>query len=108
MEKLKEYLPIVCIVLLSVVFLNTCGTKGKIKSLKKEVDQLETTVAAQDSIIAGTISEEKLVKYLEIEGLKTSKRNLYDQNYIIRTKVRPDDRMNEYDTEIKKLENTLK
>ena len=70
MGKVKEYLPIVCIVLLSVVFLNTCGVKGKIKTLKKEVTQLETTVAKQDSIIAGTVSEETLIKYLEIEGLK--------------------------------------
>jgi len=108
MEKVKEYLPIACIVVLSLVFLNTCGVKGKLKTVSKKLTQVETTLAIQDSIIAGTVSEETLIKYLEIEGLKTSKRNLYDQNYIIRTKVRPDDRMNEYDKEIKKLESTLK
>ena len=43
-------------------------------------------------------------KEIEIGGLKTSKRTLYDWNAVIRTTVRPDDRMNEYDQEIKKLE----
>ena len=108
MDKVKEYLPVVCIVLLSVVFLNTCGTKSKIKKLTKKIEILETSISVQDSIISSTISEKNLIKYLEIEGLKSSKRNLYDQNYIVRTKKRPDDRMNEYDKEIKKLEKALK
>jgi len=44
---------------------------------------------------------------LEIHGLETSKRMLYDNNVIVRTSVRPDDRMNEYDQQIKALEKKL-
>jgi hypothetical protein len=46
----------------------------------------------------------KMRKEIEIGGLKASKRTLYDWNAVVRTTVRPDDRMNQYDEEIKKLE----
>jgi hypothetical protein len=108
MEKTKSSLPIVAIILMSLVFFNTCGTKGKIKSLSKEVTKLEITVAKQDSIIANTVSAEDLKLIIEVEGLKISKRNLYDQNSIIRTTIRPDDKMNEYDEEIEAIEEKLK
>ena len=88
--------------------MNTCGTKGKVKSLSKQVEKLELTVEKQDSIIANTVSAERLQNIVELDGLRVSKRNLYDQNVIIRTKVRPDDRMNEYDIEIKAIEAKLK
>ena len=45
-----------------------------------------------------------LKKMIEIEGLKTSKRTLYDWNAVVRSAIRPDDRMNEYDAEIQKIE----
>ena len=41
---------------------------------------------------------------MEIEGLKTSKRTLYDWNTVIRTTARPDDIMNSYDEQITALE----
>jgi hypothetical protein len=41
---------------------------------------------------------------IEIEGLKASKRTLYDWNAVVRTAVRPDDRMNEYDAQIEKIQ----
>ena len=108
MEKIKQYLPVVAIALMLLVFMNTCGTKGKIKGLEKDVEKLERTCAKQDSTIKNTVSAEELKLLIELEGLKVSKRNLYDQNSIVRTKVRPDDRMNEYDEEMsvirKKLE----
>ena len=47
-----------------------------------------------------------LKKMIEIEGLKASKRTLYDWNAVIRTTVRPDDRMNQYDSEIEKIQNS--
>tara|TARA_R110000803_G_scaffold91516_5_gene158977 strand:+ start:182 stop:508 length:327 start_codon:yes stop_codon:yes gene_type:complete len=108
MEKVKNALPIVAIALMLIVFMNTCGTKGKVKSLSKQVEKLELTVEKQDSIIANTVSVERLQNIVELDGLRVSKRNLYDQNVIIRTKVRPDDRMNEYDIEIKAIEAKLK
>jgi hypothetical protein len=45
-----------------------------------------------------------LKKMIEIEGLKASKRTLYDWNAVVRTSVRPDDRMNEYDAQIEKIQ----
>jgi hypothetical protein len=44
---------------------------------------------------------------MEIEGYEISKRMLYDQNAIVRTTVRPDDRMNEYDKKIKELQEKI-
>ena len=46
----------------------------------------------------------EIEKALKIEGLKISKRTLYDWNAIVRTVTRPDDRMNWYDIEIDKIE----
>lgn len=108
MQKIKEYLPIVAIALMLLGFLQNCGTKGKIKSLKKSVDSLTNVVIINDSLISNTVSEDDLQLIIEREGLKISKRNLYDQNYIIRTTVRPDDKMNEYDKEIKLINKKLK
>jgi hypothetical protein len=45
---------------------------------------------------------------MSIEGYEVSKRMLYDQNAIVRTVQRPDDRMNEYDAKIKQLREKLK
>lgn len=77
-----------------LLLLNTCtscSTNKKVTKLEKRIDSLENTVATK--------------RDLEIEGLKASKRTLYDWNAVVRTAVRPDDRMNEYDREIQKLEN---
>jgi hypothetical protein len=41
---------------------------------------------------------------IEIEGLRASKRTLYDWNAVVRTAVRPDDRMHEYDAQIEKIQ----
>jgi hypothetical protein len=77
-----------------LLLLNTCtscSTGKHVIKLEKKIDSLETTIATK--------------KDLEIEGLRASKRTLYDWNAVVRTAVRPDDRMNEYDREIQKLEN---
>ena len=108
MEKVKEYLPIAALLLMIVVLFNTCGTKGKIKSLTKKVDKLEKTIEVQEEIISKTVSEDDLKLIIEAEGIRISKRNLYDQNSIVRSKTRPDDRMNEYDKELKAIEKKLK
>jgi uncharacterized protein YdcH (DUF465 family) len=61
-----------------------------VDKLNKEIQQVATKAEIDSA--------------MQIEGLRTSKRMLYDNNAIIRTTVRPDDRMNEYDAEIKKLQ----
>lgn len=95
MEKIKSYLPYVSFVLIFFIFIKSCGTSSEVNRLSKELK------ASNQKIDSLTI---KMRKEIELGGLKTSKRTLYDWNAVIRTTVRPDDRMNEYDQEIKKLE----
>lgn len=96
MEKIKSYLPVASFVLIFFIFIKSCGTSSEVNRLSKE---LKITNQKVDSI---TI---KMRKEIEIGGLKSSKRTLYDWNSVVRTTVRPDDRMNQYDQEIKILEN---
>lgn len=62
-----------------------------------KIDSLQTCINQKPS----TKQVQNLVK---VEGLRSSKRTLYDWNAVVRTAVRPDDRMNEYDREITTLE----
>lgn len=93
MQKLKEKSWLISLCLLVLMFMQTCSNSKKYNTLKKSLD-------AQNAKI------EKLAtkKDLKIEGLEISKRMLYDNNAIVRTAVRPDDRMNQYDQEIKKIQ----
>ena len=75
-----------------LVFFQTCNMNKKISKLEKTIQDVSLK------------TEEKINEQFKIEGLKISKRFLYDNNAIIRTSIRPDDRMNQYDEEIKKLE----
>ena len=68
------------------------------------VDQINLSIDSMNVNIDKLSTSSEVKFLLEVEGLKISKRNLYDQNFIIRTSIRPDDRMNEYDHEIKLLE----
>ena len=77
-------------VLLLLNMCTTCSTSKHVIKLEKKIDSLEMSVASK--------------KDLQIEGLRSSKRTLYDWNSVVRTTVRPDDRMNQYDQEIKDLE----
>jgi hypothetical protein len=77
-------------VLLLLNMCTTCSTGKRVMKLEKRIDTLENSVATK--------------KDLQIEGLRSSKRTLYDWNSVVRTTVRPDDRMNQYDQEIKELE----
>jgi hypothetical protein len=79
-----------------LVLLGNCGNrrnKKEIVDLQKEIDSLRMEIVKHPTH-----------KDLSIEGLKISKRTLYDWNSVVRTSVRPDDRMNQYDEEIKNLE----
>lgn len=109
MEKFKQNISYFTLVLLCCTFLYTCSTHRGVNKVTKETKALSSKIEKQDSTISKTVSEDMLKLLIELEGLKISKRNLYDQNAIIRTTVRPDDRMNEYDQEMaeirKKLEN---
>jgi hypothetical protein len=94
MQKIKEFSWAIVLFLALVATFQTCRTQKAVSSMKTKVDQVPT--------------REEVQRQIQIEGLRTSKRMLYDNNAIIRTTIRPDDRMNEYDLEIKKLESSGK
>jgi hypothetical protein len=93
MKKIKENYQFVIIGLLLILFVKQCGVNRDIDRINKSIKETNNKM---DSLATK--------KELEIEGLKISKRVLYDWNSIIRTTVRPDDRMNQYDQEIEKLQ----
>lgn len=76
---------------------NSCNNKKSISKMSKELDSLTVKVDECPT-------REEYLQDLQIEGYRISKRMLYDNNAIVRTAIRPDDRMNEYDEEIKRLQ----
>ena len=83
-----------------IVNIRSCGVQKEVRKVKQESIVLSN---ALDSLNDNTYSKEELDIRMEIEGYEISKRMLYDQNAIVRTTVRPDDRMNEYDQKIEEL-----
>ncbi len=112
MRKLKIQLekfmliPIYGIFMLSLIGgFRGCGVTKENKKMRKEIVQLSNQI---DSLRGQTYSKEETDIRFAIEGYEISKRMLYDQNAIIRTVIRPDDRMNHYDTKISELRKKLK
>jgi len=91
------YLMLFSLGMVSLNTCNSCSNSKKVAKLNAKIDSLQTSVNQKPSVK----QVEKLVK---TEGLRSSKRTLYDWNAVVRTAVRPDDRMNEYDKEIQALE----
>lgn len=112
MKKFLEKLPLITFGLLCCTFLYTCSTSrtsGKVaKENKKLILQVDSLKSEINVLIDSTITLSEFQLLLELEGYKISKRNLYYNNAIIRTKERPDDIMHEYDIEIEKLTKKLK
>lgn len=76
---------------------NSCSTSTQLSKMTRRIDALDSTTSTK----ASASETERIIK---LEGLRISKRNLYDQNAIVRTAIRPDDRMNEYDAEIDSIQ----
>lgn len=89
-DKIKSSGWVIAVFFMVLSMFQTCSLSRKVADLKKKAKEYPT--------------REEIITQFQIEGLRTSKRMLYDNNAIIRTTVRPDDRMNEYDAEIKKLQ----
>lgn len=107
LDKLNKFVVIAIYVLLIVTCINGCNSCSSQKEnmkLRKEVDSLSTQVK---DLTNQTYTKKELDTRMEIGGYEISKRMLYDQNAIVRTTVRPDDRMNEYDQKIKELQEKL-
>jgi hypothetical protein len=84
--------------LLLILMVQQCNNSSKIAKVEKQEKIMNQRI---DSVYTSDLK-----KMIEIEGLKASKRTLYDWNAVIRTTVRPDDRMNQYDSEIEKIQNS--
>lgn len=109
MKKVLENINYISLAILSCTFLYTCNSNRTLKKIHKDLEDIQyTQIESLNKLekIDSTMSDFKTL--LEIEGYKISKRNLYYNNAIIRTTVRPDDVMHEYDMEIEKLSKKLK
>ena len=51
MEKLKQWSPIISMVLLVLIFFRSCGTGSDVNKLKKEVQVLNEKVVSQEQMI---------------------------------------------------------
>jgi ribosomal silencing factor RsfS len=89
-EKLQKFSWAIILFLVLVITVQTCNTSKRVSAIKDKVDTVPT--------------REEISRQIQIEGLKTSKRTLFDWNSVIRTVKRPDDLMNSYDSSIEKLE----
>ena len=112
MEKFKKNIQFIILGLLCCTFFYTCSTNSKTNKLYKQNKVLTTQVDSLtnelNTIKNSTISSEELQTRLELEGYKTSARNLYYNNAIVRTKERPDDIMRQYQEKIDELTKKLK
>jgi hypothetical protein len=82
--------------LLLILFVQQCNNSGKISKIEKQEKIMNQRI---DSVYTSDLQ-----KMIEIEGLRASKRTLYDWNAVVRSAIRPDDRMNQYDAEIQKIQ----
>lgn len=96
MKFIKENLHVILLALFLISSVQQCTNSRRLAKIEK---QQKALVERIDSTY--TVSLQRAV---EIEGLKISKRTLYDWNSVVRTAVRPDDRMNEYDKQIDLLQ----
>jgi len=81
---------------------NSCGTTGKIQTLNKTIISLKSDMNYNDSLDREIASIER-----EISKNEIALRVVYDNNTVVRTTARPDDIMNQYTKDIKKLQEIL-
>lgn len=87
---------------------NSCKSNQSSKNNQTEIHKLDSSTNVLDSTIHSDFyNKRELNLRMEIEGLRISKRILYDWNAIVRTYIRPDDVMNEYDKMIELLQKEL-
>lgn len=98
MKFIKLHFEKMVLSLLLILMVQQCNNSSKIAKFEKQAKLMNQRI---DSVYTSNLK-----KMIEIEGLKASKRTLYDWNAVIRTTVRPDDRMNQYDSEIEKIQNS--
>lgn len=97
---IQDNFTIIVLIVMLLVFVRGCSERRDSRDLKQTVVELEGKV---DSLMLMGNKIDDLHTTIQIENLKTAKRILYDWNSVVRTVIRPDDRMNEYDREIEEL-----
>lgn len=107
---LNKYVILAIYILMFVSVLggcNGCSLSRDNVRLHKDVDSLTVQIKNLKAQQEQMYTKQELDVRMTIEGYETSKRTLYDWNSIVRTVVRPDDRMNDYDVKIKELREKL-
>ena len=112
MTRFSLYALYTVIILSSLNTCNSCTNTIGVDVMSNKIDSLEITIQKNNELMVskeyfGVLAELQNINE-EIEGLKISKRILYDENAIVRTFIRPDDRMIEYDEKVKILEEKKK
>lgn len=104
MKTLKEHWPIF-VAILFIFFMNKCQHSTYTSNVKKLTNANDSLMKVVSNL---SVKLENVQTTFAIEGLKTSSRMLYNTNYILLRKTRPDSMMNIYSLEIEKLEKQLK
>jgi hypothetical protein len=91
------------LVIAFLLMLNTCGHS----SMRKEIAKNRTEIDSLQSVIATQYTAQELDTRLRILSLEQEKSTLFNVNYIVLTKQRPDIRMNQIDQEIGELKKQL-
>lgn len=112
MKKLLDFLNkygILILILLGIVIVfNTCGSKGTVVTQSRRIDKVEKALKSLDSTLATKISSEKMNILLQINAMEIAREVVYTNNAIVRTTIRPDDAINNYNNQIKELQEKLK
>jgi SNF family Na+-dependent transporter len=108
-EWLHSYGIIVLLVLFLFGFMQTCNNRRQVEKVTKETKAVQSELDSLTKIINGgyVVQKDELKLMLEIKNLESAKMVLYDWNTVVRTVVRPDDRMHWYDQQIQKCEDQL-
>jgi hypothetical protein len=107
LSKLNDNLtiPIYVIAICSIFsFFQTCSNTSEGKKTRRAVDSLTVSI---ETLKSSVYSKGEMDLRMNKHGLVISKNILFDWNSIVRTSKRPDDRMNEYDKEIEKIDKEL-
>ena len=101
------------ILLVFVLLINAMQNCNQSRVIDRNTKIINTNVSKIDSINKSlaigkyAVPKDEMVLMLELQRLQTAKLVLYDWNTVVRTVVRPDDRMNEYDIQIARVTKDL-
>lgn len=103
---LRDYGIILLVFFLLINAMQNCSQSRSIDKVNKQTITNAYRIDSISKLLSTGVyllPKDELAMMLEIQRLQTAKLVLYDWNTVVRTVVRPDDRMNEYDLEIAKL-----